>query len=86
MEGSLKKGLDILSRVQRAVDDNNETSEYEDIEDLEDTERLVQKLKRSNSASYLLGLSVLLDAKSENYFVAPENYVGFKVLKSHKIS
>ena len=31
------------------------------------------------SASHLLGLTVLLDAKSESYFVTPEDYVGFKV-------
>ena len=44
-----------------------------------DSQKALQKLKRSNSASYLLGLSVLLDAKADNYFVSPENYVGFKV-------
>ena len=44
-----------------------------------DTAALLQKLKRSNSASRLLGLSVLMDAKADNYFVSPENYVGFKV-------
>ena len=31
------------------------------------------------SASHLLGLTVLLDAKSESYFVTPEDYIGFKV-------
>ena len=46
-----------------------------------DTAALLQKLKRSNSASRLLGLSVLMDAKADNYFVSPENYVGFKVRK-----
>ena len=37
------------------------------------------KLKRSNSASTLLGLSVLLYPDSEQYLVATNNYYGFKV-------
>ena len=49
-----------------------------------DTAALLQKLKRSNSASRLLGLSVLMDAKADNYFVSPENYVGFKVSNEQK--
>ena len=48
-----------------------------------DTAALLQKLKRSNSASRLLGLSVLMDAKADNYFVSPENYVGFKVSRKY---
>ena len=106
IDGSLKKGLDILSTLSRrsrrqAVESGDEISttdtdrddfnatemvdladeDEEEILDIGsfDSQKALQKLKRSNSASYLLGLSVLLDAKSDNYFVSPENYVGFKV-------
>ena len=103
IDGSLRKGLNILSTLSRRnrrqvgseeeisttdSDDFNETEmvdlaeeEEEEILDMGsfDSQKALQKLKRSNSASYLLGLSVLLDAKADNYFVSPENYVGFKV-------
>ena len=105
IDGSLRKGLDILSTLSRRnrrqaesdpeeeisttdSDEFNATEmvdlaeeEEEEILDIGsfDSQKALQKLKRSNSASYLLGLSVLLDAKADNYFVSPENYVGFKV-------
>ena len=80
LDGSLKKGLDILERVKRQLsNDTEENLETEiDVDDEIKTEESLRKLRRTNSASYLLGLTVLLDAKSDNYYVAPENYVGFK--------
>ena len=89
VRGSLKKGLDILSRVRRQENlnenDGNEDNDDDILDDVsispeEGDERSVHGLKKSNSASYLLGLSVLMDAKADNYYVAPENYVGFKVI------
>ena len=88
---SLKKGLDILSRGKRQVNLEDEDG-FEDYGDdiLDDVsisqeedeydKKSVNGLEKTNSASYLLGLSVLMDAKSDNYYVAPENYVGFKVI------
>ena len=103
LDGSLKKGLDILSSLSRRnkrqaedvfvtekikFNENETATEVNDEEELLDIgsfdgQKALQKLKRSNSASYLLGLSVLLDAKSDNYYVSPENYVGFKVMAHH---
>ena len=77
LDGSLKKGLDILSRVKREIGPDD--YEERDNSTLEENKKLLQKLRRSNSASYLLGLSVLMDAKADDYFVSNENYVGFKV-------
>ena len=70
---------------KEAVDDASTTVQETEQELLAavDTAALLQKLKRSNSASRLLGLSVLMDAKADNYFVSPENYVGFKVSKDN---
>lgn len=68
---SLNKGLDILTREKRDLlslfssNDDKRTTKYD--------------LLKSNSASYLLGLTVLTDSKSGDYFVSAENYVGFKV-------
>ena len=78
ISGSLKKGLDILSKVRVKREDDYE--DYADAANTTANKRLLQKLRRSNSASYLLGLTVLMDAKSEDYFVSNENYVGFKVM------
>ena len=75
---SLKKGLAILTRGTRQAGDIR-TSLFTQKKRKRRTE---YDLLRSNSASYLLGLNVLMDAKSGDYFVAPENYVGFKVCTS----
>ena len=82
LDGSLKKGLDILERVKRQITNATEENLETEIEIADEvkTEESLSKLRRTNSASYLLGLTVLLDAKSDNYYVAPENYVGFKAL------
>ena len=39
----------------------------------------VYKLRRLNSASYRRGLSILLNTKSEEYFVTSDDFIGFKV-------
>ena len=82
LDESLKKALEILSRTKRQT---NETGDMLVANQTDVTEggRLQgpgpSRLERTNSASHLLGLSVLMDAKSSQYFVAPEDYVGFKV-------
>ena len=72
---SLKKGLAILTRGKRQT--NGMRSSL--FPSKKKKRRTEFDLLRSNSASYLLGLNVLMDAKSNDYFVAPENYIGFKV-------
>ena len=72
---SLKKGLAILTRGKRQT--NGMRSSLFPAK--QKKRRTEFDLLRSNSASYLLGLNVLMDAKSKDYFVAPENYIGFKV-------
>ena len=72
---SLQKGLAILTRGRRQTGDIRTTL----FTQKKRKRRTQYDLLRSNSASYLLGLTVLMDAKSADYFVAPENYVGFKV-------
>ena len=37
-------------------------------------------IKKQNSASHRRGLTILLDAKSEDYFVTSDNFIGFKIL------
>ena len=37
------------------------------------------RIRRLNSASYQRGLTMLLDAKSDEYFVTSDEFVGFKV-------
>ena len=37
------------------------------------------KIRRLNSASYQRGLTMLLDSKSDEYFVTADEFVGFKV-------
>ena len=37
------------------------------------------KFRRLNSASYRRGLTVLLDTKSDDYFVTSDDFIGFKV-------
>ena len=84
LDESLKKALEILSRTRRQVNESGEmvvTNQINVTEGSKLTESS-PRLERTNSASHLLGLSVLMDAKSDKYFVAPENYVGFKVLVS----
>ena len=93
LDESLKKALEILSRTKRQTNQTNQTNltnptnqtegmtEGDQVNVTEETSRTEERsrLERTNSASHLLGLSVLMDAKSSQYFVAPENYVGFKV-------
>jgi hypothetical protein len=38
------------------------------------------QIRRLNSANYNRGLTILLDAKSEEYFVTADDFVGFKLL------
>ena len=45
----------------------------------------VYKLRRLNSASYRRGLSVLLNTKSDDYFVTSDDFVGFKVSSNKKV-
>ena len=82
LDESLKKALEILSRTRRQVNESGEMMLTNQINVTEGSklEESSPRLERTNSASHLLGLSVLMDAKSDKYFVAPENYVGFKVL------
>ena len=82
LDESLKKALEILSRTKRQT---NQTDDMTVANQTDVTEGgrlegpVPRRLERTNSASHLLGLSVLMDAKSSQYFVAPEDYVGFKV-------
>ena len=82
LDESLKKALEILSRTKRQTNES-EVMTVANTTNVTEGERLEElgssRLERTNSASHLLGLSVLMDAKSSQYFVAPENYVGFKV-------
>ena len=82
LDESLKKALEILSRTKRQT---NQTEDTTVANQTKVTEGLSSsRLERTNSASHLLGLSVLMDAKSSQYFVAPEDYVGFKV-RGHRL-
>ena len=92
LDESLKKALEILSRTKRQTNQTEDTRMANQTEDttmanqINVTEELgSSRLERTNSASHLLGLSVLMDAKSSQYFVAPEDYVGFKV-RGHRHS
>ena len=38
------------------------------------------QIRRLNSANYKRGLTLLLDSKSDDYFVTADDFVGFKVL------
>ncbi len=38
------------------------------------------EIRRLNSANYQRGLTVLLDAKSDDYFVTADDFIGFKML------
>ena len=82
LDESLKKALEILSRTRRQVNESEEMMVTNQINVTEGSKlrESSPRLERTNSASHLLGLSVLMDAKSNKYFVAPENYVGFKVM------
>ena len=88
LDESLKKALEILSRTKRQT---NQTDDMTVANQTDVTEGgrlegpVPRRLERTNSASHLLGLSVLMDAKSSQYFVAPEDYVGFKV-RGHRHS
>ena len=93
LDESLKKALEILSRTKRQTNQTGDTrvanqtnltnlteeASLQEPEEPEEPGSGSSRLERTNSASHLLGLSVLMDAKSSQYFVAPENYVGFKV-------
>ena len=37
------------------------------------------QIRRLNSANYKRGLTLLLDSKSDDYFVTADDFVGFKV-------
>ena len=81
LDESLKKALEILSRTRRQTNESEEMLLTNQINVTEGAQlqESIPRLERTNSASHHLGLSVLMDAKSNKYFVAPENYVGFKV-------
>ncbi len=36
--------------------------------------------RRVNTASYRKGLTVLMDSKSDEYFITTDDFVGFKVI------
>ena len=95
LDESLKKALEILSRTKRQNNETNDTNETNENNESNETKESgnwtvaspsnvteggrSSRLERTNTASHLLGLTVLMDAKSSQYFVAPEDYVGFKV-------
>lgn len=89
-EGANLESFKNFKNVQKLIDEkvDNITTGREDTDKKKslfsappknDKRKTEFDLLRSNSASHLLGLTVLLDAKSDNYFVSPEDYIGFKV-------
>ena len=45
-------------------------------------ESATTSVRRLNSASYHRGLTVLLDSNADQYFVTPDEFVGFKVIRN----
>ena len=46
-------------------------------------ESATTSVRRLNSASYHRGLTVLLDSNADQYFVTPDEFVGFKVMRNN---
>ncbi|TRY68216.1 hypothetical protein TCAL_16470 [Tigriopus californicus] len=50
------------------------------INSLTKPKKAAKKLRRSNSASTLTGLSVVLNPKARQYFISKDNFIGYRVL------